>query len=158
MILNKSQMQTLATALRTSTVPVVMDCFGANFRDDTGLLQWCNDNSASDAWPNEITQGELFEAGNMATFGALSQGNREAWKMILDNAPINLARNRLRKAVSEIWLADAAGVLQRCLRKASNGEVILGGTSINEGAVTALKLNTHGMLTLSDISTALDRY
>ena len=158
MSLNNSQMMTLATALRSSVDPVVAACFGDKFRNDTGLLQWCNSNSTQDAWPHEISISDLFEAGNMATYGALSAGNRESWKMLLDNAPINMTRNRIRKAVAEIWLSDADGVLQRCLRKATNGEKIFGGTSATEGTITALKLNVPGLLTLSDVSDSLNQF
>ena len=53
---------------------------------------------------------------------------------------------------------DAVAVLQACTRKATRGEVCLGGSDATTNTVTAKKLNYSGSISLDDVSNALNRY
>jgi hypothetical protein len=156
-MLNQTQMQTLAAALRAEqNVDVVA---AMSVRNDVFLTQWCNTAGSSDAWNPALSSKLLFEASDIGKFDNLTAGKRDAWRMMLDFAPIDFARNKMRKAVTDTWGAtDSVAVLQACVRKATNGESYLGGTSATENTVTALKLSVPGNLSIDDISNSLNAY
>lgn len=156
-MLTNTQMQTLATALRTETDPAVVAAMA--IRNDVYLAEWCNATSAVDAWQSAMTNRLLFEAGDVTKFDGLSAGKRDSWKLMLDFAPIDFSRNKMRKAVTDIWgNTDSVAVLQACTRKATNAENYLGGNSATENTVAALKLKWSGMLSYNEISDVLNRY
>lgn len=156
-MLTNTQMQKLATALRTETNPTVVAAM--EIRNDVWLAEWCNADSAVDAWQPAMTNRLLFEAGNVTKFDGLTAGKRDSWKLLLEFAPIDFARNKMRKAVTDIWgNTDSVAVLQACTRKATNAENYLGGNSATENTVTAIKLNWTGTLSHSEISDMLNRY
>lgn len=157
MNLTTTQQQTLAAALRAETDPTAAAALA--IRNDVALTEWCNAASAQDAWNPALTSRLLFEATDVAKFDNLTAGKRDAWRMMLDFAPIDFARNKMRKAVVDVWgAADSVSVLQACVRKATNGEKYLGGASATENTVTAWKLNVSGTFAINDISDALNRY
>ena len=156
-MLNETQKQTLAAALRAETNVNVVAAMAV--RNDVFLTQWCNTAGSSDAWNPSLEAKALFEASDIGKFDNLTAGKRDAWRMMLDFAPIDFARNKMRKAVTDTWgAADSVAVLQACVRKATNGEAYLGGTSATENTVTALKLSVPGNLSLDDISKSLNGY
>ena len=70
-----------------------------------------------------------------------------------------MGRNKLRLAVIDVWgNTDSVAVLQACTRKATNGEKYLGTTTVTENTVTALKLVVPGQISISDVSSALNRF
>ena len=102
---------------------------------------------------------DLFEATDVTKFDGLTAGKRDAWRMMLDFQPLDFARNKLRKAVVDVWgETDSVSVLQACTRKATNGEKYLGGTAATENTVTAWKLSVPGQIGMNDISNALNRF
>lgn len=156
-MLTNTQIQTLATALRTETNPTVVAAM--EIRNDVGLAEWCNAASVVDVWQPAMTNRLLFEAGDVTKFDGLSAGKRDSWKLLLEFAPIDFSRNKMRKAVTDIWgNTDSVAVLQACTRKATNAENYLGGNSATENTVTALKLKWTGTLSHSEISDVLNRY
>jgi hypothetical protein len=157
MLLTTAQQQTLAAAIRAETDAGVVAALG--IRNDVSLTDWCNSASAQEAWNPALTGKMAFEAIDVAKFDNLTSGKRDAWRMMLDFAPLDMARNKLRKAVLDVWGAtDSVAVLQACVRKATNGEKYLGGTAATENTVTAWKLNVAGALEINDVSDALNRY
>ena len=157
MSLNQTQMQTLASALRAETNVNVVAAMSV--RNDVFLTQWCNTAGSSDAWNPAMDSKSLFEASDITKFDNLTAGKRDAWRVMLDFAPIDFSRNKMQKAAKDIWgVADSVAVLQACVRKATNGEAYLGGTSATENTVTALKLSVPGNLSLDDISNSLNAY
>jgi hypothetical protein len=157
MSLTDTQLQTLATALRAETDANVVN-YLAN-RMDVQLAEWCNTASASDAWNPAMTGGALFEATNVVKFDNILAGKRDAWKLMLDFTPLDMGRNKLRLAVIDVWGdADCIAVLQACTRKATNGEKYLGTTTVTEKTVTALKLTVPGQISISDVSSSLNRF
>ena len=156
-MMTESQYQTLAAALRAETNANVVN-YLAN-RMDVQLAEWCNAASAVDAWQPAMTNRLLFEAGDVTKFDGLSAGKRDSWKLLLEFAPIDFARNKMRSAVKDIWgNTDSVAVLQACTRKATNAENYLGGNSATENTVTALKLKWTGTTSYSEIGEILNRY
>jgi hypothetical protein len=154
-MLNTTQMQTLAAALRAETDANVVAAVG--IRNDVFLRDWCNAASAQDAWATAMTDKLLFEATDVTKFDGLTSGKRDAWRLMLDFAPVDFTRNKMRKAVTDTWgNTDSVAVLQACVRKASNAEKYLGGTSATENTVTAWKLNWFGTISIDDVSYSLN--
>jgi len=157
MSLNKTQKQLLANGLRGSTVPEVVAA--VNTRDDIYLTTYCNLASTSNCWNPEMTSLELFTVSPIPVYRALDQGQRDSWQMMLDFAPQNFASNKRRKDVTDTWgLTESIPVLQGCQRKATNGELYLGSSTVTENTVSTLKLNTPGQLSVTDISDSLNSY
>jgi hypothetical protein len=157
MSLTDTQLQTLATALRAETDSNVVN-YLAN-RMDVQLAEWCNTASTSDAWNPAMTGSSMFEATNVVRFDTLTAGKRDSWKLMLDFTPLDMGRNKLRLAVIDVWgSTDSVAVLTACTRKATNGEKYLGTTTVTENTVTALKLVAPGQISISDVSSALNRF
>lgn len=156
-MLTETQKQTLAAALRAETNQACVNALA--IRNDVALAEWCNSASAQGAWNPALTGKLLFEASDIGKFDNLTAGKRDAWRMMLDFAPLDFARNKLRKAVVDTWgTTDSVAVLQACTRKATNAEIYFGGTAATENTVTALKLNWFGILNYNEISDVLNRY
>lgn len=156
-MLTDTQQQTLAAALRAETNATVVAAMA--IRNDVYLAEWCNAASAVDAWQPAMTNRLLFEAGDVTKFDGLSAGKRDSWKLLLEFAPIDFSRNKMRKAVTDIWgNTDSVAILQACTRKATNAENYLGGNSATENTVTALKLKWTGTTSYSEIGEILNRY
>ncbi len=156
-MLTEPQKQTLAAAIRAETTQAVIDALA--IRNDVALADWCNSDSAQSAWNPALSARLLFEATDVAKFDNLTAGKRDAWKLMRDSAPLDFARNRMRRAVLDIWGAtDSVAVLHACTRKATNAEAVFGGGSATENTVTALKLNWFGVLSYNDISDMLNHY
>jgi hypothetical protein len=156
-MLTDTQQQTLAAGIRAETNQTCADALA--IRDDVTLEKWVNSVSAQDAWNPAMTGKLLFEASNIGKFDNLTAGKRDAWRMMLDFQPLDFARNKLRKAVVDVWgETDSVSVLQACTRKATNGEKYLGGTEATENTVVAWKLNVPGNIGMMEIATALNRY
>ncbi len=156
-MITEAQKQTLAAALRAETDAGVVAALA--IRNDVSLTAWCNTASPVDVWHPAMTNRLLFEAGDVTKFDGLTAGKREAWKLMLDFAPIDFSRNKMRKAIKDVWgNTDSVAVLQACTRKATNGEKYLGGTDATENTVTARKLNFAGQISMTDISSALNGY
>lgn len=150
-----AQMTTLAAGLRASTDPTVVAAL--SIRNDIALTDWCNANSSTDAWNDAADKRTLFEAMDVAKFDNLTAGKRDAYVVLMDNAPIDASRNKMRKAIDDIWgNTDSVAVLQSLLRKATNGELILGSTDATTNTVTAKKLDVPGKINLTDLSVALN--
>lgn len=143
MSLTNSQKVTLKAALLASTDPVVQAAVAALNME--GLAVWCNQKSNVDAWATSVSRNTLFEAMNIANYDNLTAGKRISWQLVLDCAPVDASRNKLRKGITDIWsAADADVILTDCLEKANNGEVLIGGNNATSGSVTGLKRDYVG--------------
>lgn len=156
-MLTDAQLQTLAAALRAETDQTVVAAMA--IRNDVALRDWCNGASAVDAWNEAMGSRDLFEATDVTKFDAVNPGKRDAWRLLLEFAPIDFTRQKMRKAVPDVWgTTNAVAVLQACTRNATRGEVCLGGSDATTNTVTAKKLNYSGSISLDDVSNALNRY
>lgn len=157
-MLTDAQLQTLAAAIRAETDQACVDALA--IRNDVAMEQWINANSAQSAWNPAMTGVNLFEATDVTKFdNIVSAGKREAWRLMLDFAPINFGRNKFRKAVTDVWgTTDSKPVLTECTRPATNGEKYLGGTTATENTISAWKLNFSGNISIGEISNALNRF
>lgn len=155
MALTTAQISILAAALRAEADPTTAAAVIS--RNDTYLAGWCNGLSATDAWNQNIESRDLFDATNVAKFDNLTAGKRSAWDLLLRFAPVDMSRQKMRKAVEDIWgTADSVAVLQACTRKATRGEVYIGGSTATTNTVSALKLDFTGAITIEDIGAALN--
>lgn len=157
MALTDTQQQALSVALRAEADAGVVQALSIG--NAVFLEEWCNSASASDAWNARMDSADVFEATTIAKFDNLTAGKRDAWKLIIENAPIDCSRNKMRKAAEDIWgAADSVAVLQAMTRKATRGEAYIGGTLATTNTVTALKLNFSGYLSHTEISQSLNKY
>lgn len=156
-MLTESQLQTLAAGIRAETNQSCVDALA--IRNDVAMTEWVNGPSTQDAWNPAMTGNLLFEATNVVKFDGLAAGKRDSWKLMLDFTPLDMGRNKLRLAVVDVWgPTDSVAVLQACTRKATNGEKYLGGNSVTENSVTALKLTVPGYIGMDEIAKALNTY
>lgn len=154
-MLTNTQKTTLAAALRAETNQGVIDAVAIS--NITFLVEWCNGESATDAWNTAVSGSQLFEDADVTKFDGLTAGKRDAWRLMLDFSPIDMSRAKNRRAVQDVWgNTDSVPILQDMRRKATRGEAYLGGSSATTNTVTALKLNYVGSLSIDDIATALN--
>ncbi len=152
-----AQLQTLAAAIRAETNQACVDALA--IRNDVAMEQWINADSAQSAWNPAMTAIDMFEVTDVTKFDGLVAGKREAWRLMLDFAPINFGRQKFRKAVTDAWgTTDSKAILTACTRPATNGEKYLGGTTATENTISALKLRFPGNIPISEISNALNRF
>lgn len=156
MSLTPAQETTLAAHIRASQDAAVIAAL--EIRNDVELARLYNLASATAAWQSSMSGRDLFEATDVTKFDGLTAGKRDAWRLLLDFAPIDAMRQKTRKAIQDVWgNADSVGVLQACTRKATVAEAALGGASATTNTVSAMKLNFEGTLSTDDVSYALNR-
>jgi len=154
-MLTSAQQTTLVNALKASTDPVLAPLVVA--RDNVLIADWLNLLSDTDAWNEAMTANALFEAMDVTKFDTVAAGKRDAWRLFLDFAPHDFGKPAIRKVIEDVWgTADGVAVLQKCTRKATNGEVILGGSVETRNTVSATDLNAEGPFSVDDISLAFN--
>ena len=152
--LGAGQRTALRTGLLAATDPTVTQALAVG--DDSTIASWCNGLSATDAWMAAASRRTLFEASNITQFDGLSAGKRDAWTLLLDNAPLDFGRNALRTAVVDIWGAsNSVAVLQALREKARRCEAIIGGTVRTTNTVSALDRSYFGTFSPDVIAEAL---
>ncbi len=156
MALTTAQETTLAAHIRASQDAAVIAALA--IRNDVELARLYNLASATDAWRVSMSGRDLFEATDVTRFDGLTAGKRDAWRLLLTFAPVDMTRQKNRRAAQDVWgNADSEAVLQACTRKATVAENALGGASATTNTVSALKLNWEGALSTDDVSYALNR-
>lgn len=152
------QLQTLRTAIDASTDPAVIAARTPATRDDRVVQAWLNSaHPTAMAWQSAMTARALFGASDLTKFDAITAGKRDAWRMMLDFAPLDFNTAGNRKAIADVWgNADGVAVLQACRRPATVAENALGGTTVTTNTVSALKLAVPGTVSLDDTSRALN--
>ena len=76
---------------------------------------------------------------------------------MLDYAPVDFTRTKIRKAVQDAWgNTDSISILQAGTRTALKIEEVFGGNAATTNTVTATKLNYEGSVTTYDVSVALN--
>lgn len=155
MALTTAQETTLAAHIRASQDAAVIAALA--IRNDVELARLYNLASATDAWRVSMSGRDLFEATDVTKFDGLTAGKRDAWRLLLTFAPVDMTRQKNRKAAQDVWgNADSVAVLQACTRKATVAESALGGNTATTNTVSALKLNWEGVLSTDDVSYALN--
>jgi len=155
-MLTTTQLATLKAAINAETNATLAG-YRANGQT-TMIADWYNVASNTDAWNSRVEQSTLFDATDIAKFDNITAGKRDAWRMLMDFAPCDFTRAKVRKGVQDIWGdTDSVAVLQAGLRKATKAEVALGGTSVTTNTVTGLKLNWEGMLSGDDVASVLSQ-
>lgn len=153
-----AQIQTLRAAIDASTHPAVVAARTPDTRDDAAVMRWLNAAHATAlAWQSSMASRSLFEASDLTKFDSVTAGKRDAWRMMLDFAPLDFNTAGNRKAIADVWgNADGVAVLQACRRAATNAENALGGNTVTTNTVSALKLTFTGAVSLDDTSAALN--
>ena len=155
MSLTTTQETTLAAHIRSNQDAAVVAALA--IRNDVELARLYNLSSATDAWVSRMGGVDLFQVSDVTKFDGLTAGKRDAWRMMLDFAPIDFTRQKNRKAAQDVWgNTDSVAVLQAVTRKATVAESALGGASATTNTVAAVKLNWEGTLSYGDISSALN--
>lgn len=152
-----AQRAVFAAAINAETNATVVACRAV--RDDACIAGWYNQAASPQtlAWRESVSRSVLFEATNLTSFDNLTAGKRDAWGLMMANAPINMSRNAMRKAVADIWsAADRDAALTACTEPATRFELVFGGASATTGSVTAIKRNVLGPVSVSDVSASLN--
>lgn len=158
MPLTNAQRTAVRNGINAETDPAIVAARTPATRNDAVLMDWCNDFSTTDAWMSQASKRDMFEAINITQYVALLAGAQGAWALLIDNAPIDLRRNKIRNGINNIWGAStqAATVLGNLIEKATKAEVYIGGPSATTNGVTALDRNFVGQLTLLDVGQAMN--
>lgn len=146
------------TKLKTAILAETNNTFvGYRNNGQTDLMaEWLNQSSQTDAWMDAAERRTIFEAIDLTKFDALTAGKRDSWRLLMDNAPIDFGRNKMRQAVVDVWGAtDSVPVLQGLLEKATRAQALLGGNTKTTNTVAGLDRAFMGFLSGSDISAAL---
>jgi len=155
MALKSGQLATLNAAILAETDATLVQYRTSG--QTTKIAEWYNQLTDTDAWMSSVGARELYEAMDITKFDNLSTaGKRDAWRLMLDFAPADMARLKQRKAVQDIWgNTDSVPILESVRRKATKAEVVLGGNVVTTNTVSALKLNWEGSLSGDDVASAL---
>lgn len=156
--LSSAQRVTFAAAVNAETNAGLVAC--RTIRDDTCIQAFYNASTSNKAWRESVTAKEVFEAMNLPNFDGLSAGKRDAMRTMLDFAPLDFSRQKVRKAISDIWTTatDRDAILNAATENASRFEMIFAGASATEGTVTAVKRNVLGPVSINDVSNSLNGY
>jgi hypothetical protein len=154
-----AQLQLLAAGIMAETDPVLVGW--RDVRNDVFLTEWVNTETTTDAWHSHCDKRELFEATDVTLFDNLTAGKRALWQLMMDNAPIDMTRAKMRKAIIDTWgTTNSKAVLEGCLHKATRAELYLGYTTVATAnpVVSALKLNFQGTVSIHEVSEAMNRF
>jgi hypothetical protein len=155
-MLTNAQLQTLKAAILAETDPALVALRSAGASG--AMAEWYNLDAAPvvKAWRVAVESQDLFEATPITQFDGLTAGKRDAWNLMLANAPVDASRNKIRAAVTDIWqAAQATTILTAMTENASRAEVLFGGSNATDGGVTALRRDWTGELRNEDIILAL---
>ena len=116
-----------------------------------------NADSAQSAWNPAMTGVNMFEVTDVTKFDGLTAGKRDAWRVMMENGPLDFGRNRLRTAVLDIWGAqDSVSVLTNLREKATRAENYIGGNVKTTNTVSGLDRAYVGGLSINEVSVVLN--
>lgn len=143
MALTTNQFNTLLAGIKANPTAAAMRTAGDAF----SLLAWCNAESATKAWRENVQPQESDEAATYTAFDTLLAGKREAWGIFL-MFPRNYSRAKIRAWVIDVWGAAAAnsvsaGILNAAQENATNAQVIIGGNAVGATGSVAAALNRN---------------
>jgi hypothetical protein len=155
MALSKAQQTTLRNALAAETNPTVVDALA--IRNDVALTEWCNGASATDAWIAYCDRRTMFESMDVTKYDGLTAGKRDAWRVMMENGPLDFGRNKLRTAVVDVWgNVDSVNVLTNLREKATRAEAYIGGAPKTTNTISAIDRAYVGALSINEVSVALN--
>ena len=158
MALSNARLTSVKNYILASMDPDVISARTDATRNDGFLWNWLNSPSAVVAWAENVNSRTLFEAMDVTKFDGLTAGKREAWRMMLDFTPLDFGTLKNRKAIQDQWgSADSVSILQAVTRFATHFEAAIGGNDATTNTVTAKKLLLTGLISLDDVSAALNR-
>lgn len=158
MSLTSGQLVTLKNAINAETDTTFV---GYRTSGATGAMaDWYNLASTTDAWRSDVSAQDMDEASDYSSFDSVVAGKRDAWALFLQYSPRDMAKNKNRKVVTDVWGNATSGsiaesILQASVKKASKGEMVYGGSSATTGTVTAIKRHLVYTFRNEDIVLAL---
>jgi hypothetical protein len=156
--LTTSQLTALAAAINASTDPNIINWRSPSVGNDGGIAAYYNEINSPvvKAWRASVDRAALFDSMNLTQYDGLTAGKRDSWALMLEQAPLDFKRNKIRSAVTDIWNAGTAtSILTDCTRDATRAEALFGGSDATDGSVTAKKLSNEGALTSNEVALAL---
>lgn len=164
MSLSKVQQTTLAAHINASIDVEVIAALAIG--DDIELSRLYNIFSTTEAWRTDVPKDELFEAMSVSKFDTLSQGKRDAWRLVLDIDVLDFEKNKLRKGINDIWDGIATQpetLINVGLEFATIAEEVIGGnirttstTGVTPTDVSGIKRKFIGQLNHADIARVLN--
>lgn len=154
-MLTPAQIQTLKAWVAASTDPAIVDARTRGATYDLSLLLSAVASPVVKAWRVDVDAQALDEGADYSAYDGVQAGKRDAWAMFLQYAPRDMAKNRNRKTVTDVWGAATAGsnaedILNGCVENAKVVEVVIGGSVASTGTVSALKRDFVGSVTQTD--------
>lgn len=156
-MLTTTQLATLKADILASTDPAIVAARDAvTGRNDTLLAQLYNSAASPvrKAWRVSVSGRDLFDAMTIGKFDNLTAGKRDAYRLMIDMGSIDATRQKMRKAIDDIWGVDATPILQDMQENATRLEVLLGGGSATTATVEGLKRSYVGTVTQDEIGMA----
>lgn len=158
MALSNARLTSVKNYIFASVDPDVIAARTEATRNDGFIRDWLNSSSTVSAWAESVNAKTLFEAMDITKFDGLTAGKREAWRMMLDFAPLDFGTLKNRKAITDQWgNVDSIPILQAVTRFATHFEAAIVGNDATTNTVTAKKLTRTGSISLDDVSNALNR-
>lgn len=157
-MLTRQQYGILADAILAETNPQVVDAIAIG--DRVTVNKWINSPSNVEAWNPEVDRLDLFKVTSPTVFITLDRGLQELWLIFMSIASertLDFRSKRIRDRVEEIWgTTNTAVVLAGCTRKATRGELYIGGNTVTTASVSALRLTVYGNIPRLKMSQALN--
>lgn len=151
---SNAQLDLIKTAIENSSDPAMQAAVAA--RNDTEIARLLNVLTSSNAWEEALSSLTLFKAMDITLFDGLTAGKRDAWRLMLDYAPINFRDVENRKAVIDCWsAANGQPILQKCRRKMTLAETIITpdipANQATTSTIVAVKAQWAGTITVDDV-------
>lgn len=155
-MLSNAQLQTLKTFVQNSSDPSIVAARTAGATFDLAALLSAPASPTVKAWRVSVAAPELDDSVlSYTTYDGKTQGKRDEWSIFLQFAPRNLAKDKNRAVVTDVWgnataASIAEGILLACTEAANVAENAIGGTVRTTGTVSALDRAYVGGVSQSD--------
>lgn len=156
-----AQLATLATHIRANTAPEVVAALAA--RNDDAIAAWYNTPTGTNAWCAACPREELFDLMNITQFDGLTQGKRDVWMLLMDEAErkggLDMRRVKFRAAVLDVWNATTANlILAGCLTPLLRVAQLFATSVAQSGTVSATVAEYNMPVSPGEVSTALNQF
>jgi hypothetical protein len=154
MELTTAQRATLKTAIEAE--PSLATALAQG--NDVAVADWCNETTTFVVWRTAVPTEEIQDATNWTEFIGRSQGERDAYRILVDRDRVNPSLATIRQAFNDIF-SGATGAISRPAirtafqRTATRAEQLLAtGTGTT---ATPAQLRAEGSVTSSDVAAIL---
>jgi hypothetical protein len=157
-MLTDAQRATLLTAIKADPAIEAIRAAG----NTTGLLGWCNGDSAFSAWRKDVRGSEVYAAHKPKQYMARTAPERDGFDLMCAQATLDFTRARTRNGLAEIFSGGTDSdcrldIFAAAQEIATRAEMVLGSTDASVGAsadmsetVTAKRRNWVGRVNQAD--------